>query len=165
MYLPKKRSGRNISARRLNQKLQTWKEYWGWVQGFYQGNLLADGWTKYSQATLKVVKAEDARPTLLKKLNRLGKLISHEWAKHDSVRKITTTDLKHRTMASPRLVAKTTARATGSRWQSTRSTSRPGDNSTADKKLIGPFPICPPPPTTYRVSLKTRSIESTVIGW
>jgi hypothetical protein len=79
---------------RSNQKLQTWKEYWGWVQGFYRGNLLADGWTKYSQSTLAVVKAKDARPEILKKLNRLGKLISREWAKHDSVRKITTTDLR-----------------------------------------------------------------------
>jgi hypothetical protein len=79
---------------RSNQKLQSWKEYRGWVQGFYQGNLLADGWTKYSQSTLDDVKAKDARPGLLKKLNRLGKLISHEWAKHDSVRKITTTDLR-----------------------------------------------------------------------
>ena len=66
---------------RSNQKLQTWKEYWGWVQGFYQGNLLADGWTKYSQSTLDVVKAKDARTGILKKLNHLGKLISREWAK------------------------------------------------------------------------------------
>ena len=78
----------------LNQKLQTWKEYWGWVQGFYKGNFLADGWTKYSQTTLDVVKSKDARPGIVKKLNRLGKLISREWAKHDSVRKITTTDLR-----------------------------------------------------------------------
>jgi hypothetical protein len=77
-----------------NQKVQTWKEYWGWVQGFYKGNLLADGWTKYSQTTLDAVKAKKARAALIKKLNQLGKLISREWAKHDSVRKITTTDLR-----------------------------------------------------------------------
>ena len=77
-----------------NQKLQTWSEYWGWVQGFYKGNLLADGWTKYNQATLAAVKAERARRSILTKINRLGKVISQEWAKHGSVRKITTTDLR-----------------------------------------------------------------------
>jgi hypothetical protein len=79
---------------RSNQKLQSWKEYRGWVEGFYQGNFLADGWTKYCQTTLDVVKSKDARPGILKKLNHLGKLISGEWAKHDSVRKITTTHLR-----------------------------------------------------------------------
>ena len=77
-----------------NQKLQTWREYWGWVQDFYKGNLLADGWTKYSKATLDVVKAEADRRAVLTKINRLGKVISQEWAKDGKVRRITTTDLK-----------------------------------------------------------------------
>ena len=77
-----------------NQKVQTWREYWGWVQDFYKGNLLADGWTKYSQATLDVVKAEAGRRTILTKINRLGKVISQEWAKDGKVRRITTTDLR-----------------------------------------------------------------------
>ena len=57
---------------------------------------MAAGWTKYSQTTIEDVKADDTRPLLLKKINRLGKLIGQEWAKHDSVRKISTTDLKRR---------------------------------------------------------------------
>ena len=77
-----------------NQQVQTWREYWGWVQDFYKGNLLADGWTKYSQATLDVVKAEAGRRTILTKINRLGKVISQEWAKDGKVRRITTTDLR-----------------------------------------------------------------------
>jgi hypothetical protein len=77
-----------------NQKLQTWREYWTWVQNFYRGNFLADGWTKYNQATLAAVKAEKARRTILTKINQLGKVISQEWAKHGSVRKISTTDLR-----------------------------------------------------------------------
>jgi hypothetical protein len=77
-----------------NQKFQSWREYWGWVQDFYRGNLLADGWTKYSQATLDVVKAEARRRAILTKINRLGKVISQEWAKDGKVRKITTTDLR-----------------------------------------------------------------------
>jgi hypothetical protein len=77
-----------------NQKVQTWREYWGWVQDFYKGNLLADGWTKYSETTLNVVKAEAARRTVLTKLNRLGKVISQEWAKDVKLRRINTTDLR-----------------------------------------------------------------------
>jgi hypothetical protein len=77
-----------------NQKLQTWREYWGWVQNFYKGNLLADGWTKYSETTLNVVKAEADRRMILTKLNRLGKVIGQEWAKDGKVRRITTTDLR-----------------------------------------------------------------------
>ena len=77
-----------------NQKVQTWREYWGWVQDFYKGNLLADGWTKYSETTLNSVKAEQARRTVLTKLNRLGKVISQEWAKDGKLRRINTTDLR-----------------------------------------------------------------------
>jgi hypothetical protein len=77
-----------------NQKLQTWREYWDWVQSFYKGNLLAGGWTKYSQATLAVVKADGDRRMILTKINRLGKVISKEWAKDGRVRRITTMDLR-----------------------------------------------------------------------
>jgi len=79
---------------RSNQKLQTWKEYKGWVESFFQGNFLADGWTKYSQSTLDGVKANESRRALVKKINHLGKLIGREWAKHESVRKITSADLR-----------------------------------------------------------------------
>jgi hypothetical protein len=95
LYTPTEAEVRAEYQRDLaNQKLQTWREYWGWVQSFYKGNLMAAGWTKYSETTLEEVKADDARPLLLKKINRLGKLIGQEWAKHDRVRKINTTDLK-----------------------------------------------------------------------
>ena len=95
LYTPTEEEIRAEYQRDLtNQKLQTWREYWGWVQGFYKGNFCADGWTKHSQTTLNAVKVEEARPTILKKLNRLGRLISQEWAKHASVRKITSTDLR-----------------------------------------------------------------------
>lgn len=77
-----------------NQRFQTWHKYWGWVQDFYNGNLLADGWTKFSETTLNVIKADADRRTILTKLNRLGKVISQEWAKDGKVRRITTTDLR-----------------------------------------------------------------------
>jgi hypothetical protein len=77
-----------------NQKVQTWREYWEWVQSFYKGNLLADGWTKYCQTTLAAVKADGDRRVILTKINRLGKVISQEWAKDGRVRRITTMDLR-----------------------------------------------------------------------
>ena len=36
---------------RANGKVQTWDQYWGWVQAFYAGNLLSDGWTKHGERT------------------------------------------------------------------------------------------------------------------
>jgi hypothetical protein len=77
-----------------NKKVQTWRQYWDWVQTFYRGNILSEGWIKFSQVTLDVVKAEAERGRVLEHLNELGKLISREWAKDASVRKISTADLR-----------------------------------------------------------------------
>jgi hypothetical protein len=79
---------------RANKKLQTWRQYWDWVQTFYNGNILSEGWTRFSQVTLGAVKSDSSRHAVVKNLNELGKLISREWAKDASVRKITTTDLR-----------------------------------------------------------------------
>jgi hypothetical protein len=79
---------------RANNKLQTWGEYWRWVQDFYKGNLLADGWTRISERTLAAVKSGEKRRALTDQFNALGKLLSREWAKNGDVRKITTTDLR-----------------------------------------------------------------------
>jgi hypothetical protein len=73
-------------------KGQTWEQYWGWVQVFYKGNLLSEGWTKISDATLAVVKSDEQRRKVVKRINELGKIISREWAKDDTVRKIKTID-------------------------------------------------------------------------
>jgi hypothetical protein len=77
-----------------NNKIQSWKQYWGWVQDFYKGNLLADGWTRHSARTLAAVKSDENRQTLTEQFNALGRLVSREWAKVDDVRKITTADLR-----------------------------------------------------------------------
>jgi len=74
-------------------KSQTWEQYWGWVQVFYKGNLLSEGWTKHSDATLAVIKSDEQRRKVVKQINELGKIISREWAKDDTVPKIKTTDL------------------------------------------------------------------------
>jgi hypothetical protein len=79
---------------RSNQKVQSWGQYRGWVQTFYQGNLMSEGWTKFGQVTAKAVKSAEARQAVIARINELGQIISREWAKDSSVRKITTTDLR-----------------------------------------------------------------------
>ncbi len=79
---------------RSNQKVQTWQEYWGWVQTFYQGNLLSEGWIRFGQVTREGVRSEQQRSAVIQRLNELGKSISQEWAKAGSIRKINTADLR-----------------------------------------------------------------------
>jgi hypothetical protein len=77
-----------------NQKVQSWGQYRGWVQTFYQGNLMSDGWTKFGQVTVSALKSAAARQAVIAQINDLGRIISREWAKDSSVRKITTADLR-----------------------------------------------------------------------
>jgi len=77
-----------------NQKVQSWVQYRGWVQTFYKGNLMSDGWTKFGQVTVSALKSAAARQTVIAQINDLGRIISREWAKDSSVRKITTADLR-----------------------------------------------------------------------
>lgn len=79
---------------RANGKVQTWDQYWGWVQAFYAGNLLSDGWTKHGERNLAVIKSGDNRQDLIAQYNELGKIVSREWAKDYAIRKITTADLR-----------------------------------------------------------------------
>ena len=44
--------------------------------------------------TAKAVKSAGARQAVIARINELGQIISREWAKDSSVRKITTTDLR-----------------------------------------------------------------------
>jgi hypothetical protein len=77
-----------------NNKRQSWGEYWRWIQDFYKGNLLADGWTRISERMLAAVKSRENRQALTHEFNTLGRLLSREWAKDGVVRRITTTDLR-----------------------------------------------------------------------
>ena len=79
---------------RSNQKVQTWGQYRGWVQTFYKGNLMSEGWTKFGQVTVSAVKSASARRAVIARINELGRVISRDWAKDSSVRKITTADLR-----------------------------------------------------------------------
>jgi hypothetical protein len=77
-----------------NQKVQSWGQYRGWVQTFYRGNLMSAGWTKFGQVTVSALKSAAARQAVIAQINDLGRIISREWAKDSSVRKISTADLR-----------------------------------------------------------------------
>ncbi len=78
---------------RVNRRVQTWIEYWGWIKSFYDGNVLSSGWSKQARATVGSVKSKTRQKELIDLFNNLGKRISMEWAKDYGVRKISTTDL------------------------------------------------------------------------
>jgi hypothetical protein len=78
---------------KANQKLQTWEQYWGWVQTFYAGNALSTGWERQSREGASVIKGKSTRNEFIRILNEQGKLIAKEWAKDRNVRKISTLDL------------------------------------------------------------------------
>jgi hypothetical protein len=93
-YAPTKEDFRPEYDRdRANQKVQTWAQYWGWVESFYKGNLLSEGWTQKGQECVAVVKSEPERRKFIKDLNELGVRIAKEWAKDNALRKISTADL------------------------------------------------------------------------
>jgi hypothetical protein len=79
---------------RSNQKVQSWGQYRGWVQTFYKGNLMSEGWTKFGEVTVSKVRSATARQAVITQIAELGRIISLEWSKDSSVRKITTTDLR-----------------------------------------------------------------------
>jgi hypothetical protein len=79
---------------RSNQKVQSWGQYRGWVQTFYKGNLMSEGWSKFGEVTASTVKSATARQAVVGQITELGRVISLEWAKDSSVRKITTADLR-----------------------------------------------------------------------
>jgi hypothetical protein len=95
LYTPAKDDYRPEYERdRANGKVQTWDQYWGWVQAFYAGNLLSDGWTKHGEQSLAVIKSGENRQDLVEQYNELGKIVSRDWAKDYAIRKITTPDLR-----------------------------------------------------------------------
>lgn len=76
-----------------NGQKQTWSEYWGWVTSYYQGTLVSNGWIRETEISLARMKDPAQRAALLKEMNEAGRLVSREWAKDGSVRKINTSDL------------------------------------------------------------------------
>lgn len=76
-----------------NGRLQTWPTYWSWVETYYRGNILANGWIKETETSLAAVTAPAARAELLKVMNEAGQLTSREWARDGTLRRISTGDL------------------------------------------------------------------------
>jgi hypothetical protein len=77
-----------------NQKLQTKEEYLEWVNKFYDGSFVADGWDKTTEKTLEKMKAPANKTKAKGELTALGKIIAGEWSKDNKVRKISTDNLK-----------------------------------------------------------------------
>jgi len=77
-----------------NQSVQSKEDYLKWVRRFYRGwNLYPDGWNDTIRDILLGVEDDNARERLRKKLARLGKLISAEWAKSSDDRAIRSREL------------------------------------------------------------------------
>jgi hypothetical protein len=77
-----------------NHPRQRWNQYWGWIETFYAGNILARGWTEQCGRILEALPADYDREALIGRMNVLGRLIAAEWAKNNGVRVIATSDLQ-----------------------------------------------------------------------
>jgi hypothetical protein len=77
----------------INQKKQTWPQYWGWVKSFHEGSFFVSGWTDRAKEMVVGVKPGADRKKLVKEINEFGRDICKEWAKDASVCKVGTADL------------------------------------------------------------------------
>lgn len=74
-----------------NQNKQNLDNYLKWVVGFYRGTeLYSDGWHKISGEALASIENPEDRASAQYKLDWIGKQVSAEWAKSNSVRVINT---------------------------------------------------------------------------
>lgn len=73
-----------------NKAKQSWKDYWGWVQTFYKGKAFPPvaGWSDREKEL--VAKAPGQRDAIV----TVGRALAAEWAKDNSVRKVSTSDLQ-----------------------------------------------------------------------
>ena len=78
----------------VNKRVQTWGQYWGWVETFYDGTLVSPGWTRQAKGLLEGVGDAGQGLKLRASLNALGRDVCREWAKDNGVRKVDTNDLK-----------------------------------------------------------------------
>lgn len=77
-----------------NQAVQSRENYLQWVVRFYEGwKLYQDGWNQTTHDVLYGVADDERRQRLAQKMARLGKLLSGEWAKNSSGRRIRSREL------------------------------------------------------------------------
>jgi hypothetical protein len=77
----------------INQKKQTWSQYWGWVKSFHEGTFFVSGWTDRAKELVAGVKPGADRKKLVKEIKDFGRDICKEWAKDSSVCKVGTAEL------------------------------------------------------------------------
>jgi len=73
-----------------NKAKQSWRDYWGWVQTFYEGKRFPPvaGWADREKELVGKAPAQRAA------IERVGRALAAEWAKDNSVRKVSTADLQ-----------------------------------------------------------------------
>ena len=72
-----------------NRSIQNQEEYLTWIVRFYKGtDLYPNGWTNISHDILLNLKNSPTAENIKVKLDRLGLLISEEWAKNNKTRMI-----------------------------------------------------------------------------
>lgn len=78
-----------------NRSKQDWKEYQDWVRTFYEGKRFppVPGWRAREQEIAARLPA-DRKATLQPRVEETGRLLASEWAKDNSVRKVSTSDLQ-----------------------------------------------------------------------
>lgn len=78
-----------------NKAKQSWKQYHEWVHTFYHGKRFPPvaGWADREREILGKLPAA-ARGDVLPHLEATAKLLASEWAKDNSVRKVSTSDLQ-----------------------------------------------------------------------
>lgn len=72
--------------------LQPREQYLAWVLRFYSGTFLVPGWTR-RQAEIVACLTPDQARLAEPDLELLGQVISSEWSKHDSIRRISSRTL------------------------------------------------------------------------
>ena len=73
-----------------NHNLQNEREYLIWVRRFYEGwEIYPFGWLDMQKDVLGLIAADQAGP-VLEKLRNAGRIIATDWARHNTIHRITT---------------------------------------------------------------------------
>ena len=74
-----------------NKKIQTQEEYLTWIVRFYNGwELYRRGWTKMTNELIDQIEDPQQAKEIRVKIDRIGRLVSAEWAKKSDTRTIYT---------------------------------------------------------------------------
>lgn len=76
-----------------NKEIQSWKNYWHWVERFYLNRLFVSGWLDL-RYMLTLGKEKTDQEKIKDKMDSLGRQIAAEWAKEREFRKIDSNDTR-----------------------------------------------------------------------